>query len=124
MADTRNTQPLGFRANRILRLLLQVFALATLALWGYLAWPFPWPAVLFIVGSPLFAALIWWLFRSPKAPLPLDPVGKTVVEFLLLGSVVAAWAMLDYPVVGAVFGVVAAISGIMYGRAEIVKDQP
>jgi hypothetical protein len=111
-------------ANGILRLLLELFALLSLAFWGYLAWPFPWPALLFALGAPLFAALIWWLFRSPKAPLPLDPVGKTVVEFLLLGSVVAAWFMLDYPIVGAVFGAIAAISGIMYGRAEIVKDHP
>ena len=45
-----------------------------------------------------------------------------MVEILLLGSVVAAWFMLDYPIIGAVFGVIAVISGIIYGRAEIVKD--
>lgn len=107
--------------NGILRILLELFALLSLAFWGYLAWPFPWPAFLFIIGAPLFAALVWWLFRSAKAPLPLDPVGKAVVEFLLLGSVAAAWFMLDYPIIAVVFGVIAAASGIIYGRAELSR---
>jgi len=112
--------PLG--VNDILRFLLQLFALLSLAFWGYMAWPFPWPAFAYIVGAPAFAALVWWLFRSAKAPLPLDPVGKALIEILIMGSVVVAWLMLDYPIVAAVFGVIAAVSGIIHGRAEISRE--
>jgi hypothetical protein len=123
-ADTTATPapptPLG--VNDILRFLIQLFALLSLAFWGYMAWPFPWPAFAYIVGAPAFAALVWWLFRSSKAPLPLDPVGKALIEILIMGSVVAAWLMLDYPIVAAAFGVLAAVSGIIHGRAEISRE--
>ena len=114
------TAPLG--VNDILRFLIQLFALLSLAFWGYMAWPFPWPAFAYIVGAPAFAALVWWLFRSARAPLPLDPVGKALIEILIMGSVVVAWLMLDYPLVAAVFGVIAAVSGIIHGRAEISRE--
>lgn len=114
------TAPLG--VNDLLRFLIELFALLSLVFWGYMAWPFPWPAFAYIIGAPAFAALVWWLFRSAKAPLPLDPVGKALVEILIMGSVVAAWLMLDYPIVAAAFGVIAAVSGIIHGRAEISRE--
>lgn len=50
-------------ANDILRFLLELFALVTLGYWGCLAWPFPSPGALFMIGSPLFAAVVWRLLR-------------------------------------------------------------
>lgn len=105
--------------NDILRLLLELFALFSLGYWGYLAWPFPLPGVFFMIGAPLFAAVVWALFRSPKAVFPLDPVGRALVEILVLGAAVVVWFMLGHPVIGGVFGVLAAISGVINGRAEI-----
>ena len=104
--------------NFVVRLLLELFALFSLGYWGYLAWPFPWPGVLFMIGAPLFAALVWALFRSPKAVFPVDPVGRALVEIIIFGSAAAAWFMLDLPVVGAVFALVAVVSGVVNGRAE------
>ncbi|HEY0258998.1 MAG TPA: YrdB family protein [Lacisediminihabitans sp.] len=108
--------------NGLLRLLLELFALFSLGYWGYLAWPFPWPAVLFMIGAPLFAAAVWALFRSPRAVLPLDPVGRVLVEILLLGAAAVAWVMLGHPIVGGVFAVIAAASGIVNGRAEFARE--
>lgn len=122
MAQTPDTQPVRLRPNDVLRFLLELFALFSLGYWGYLAWPFPWPGLLYMIGAPLFAALVWGLFRSPKARFPLDPVGRALVEILVMGSAAAAWFMLGHPVVGAIFGVVAAVSGIVNGRAEISKE--
>lgn len=122
MAETPSAQPFRLGPNDILRFLLELFALFSLGYWGYLAWPFPWPGLLFMIGAPLFAAVVWGLFRSPKALLPLDPIGKAVVEILVMGSAAAGWFMLGYPVIGAVFGVIAAISGIINGRAEISRE--
>lgn len=108
--------------NEILRFVLELFALFSLGFWGYLAWPFPLPAVFFMVGAPLFAAVIWGLFRSPKAPFPLDPVGRATVEIFVMGAAAVAWLMLGYWIVGLVFAVVATVSGVVNGRREIARE--
>jgi hypothetical protein len=115
--------PQAFRIgpNDILRFLLELFALFSLGYWGYLAWPFPLPAVFFMIGAPLFAAVVWGLFRSPKAVFPLDPAGRALVEILVMGSAVAAWFMLGLPIVGIVFGIIALVSGVINGRTEIAR---
>jgi hypothetical protein len=108
--------------NDVLRFVLELFALFSLGYWGYLAWPFPIPGAFFMIGTPLFAAIIWALFRSPKAVLKLDPVGKVLVEIFVMGAAVGAWFMLDYPIVGLVFGIVAAVSGVLNGRREFGEE--
>ena len=75
-----------------------------------------------MIGTPLFAAVVWGLFRSPKAVFPLDPVGRVAVEVLVMGAAVAAWFMLDFPIVGVVFAIVAAISGVVNGRVEFARE--
>ncbi|MCU1413373.1 MAG: 4-amino-4-deoxy-L-arabinose transferase [Microbacteriaceae bacterium] len=110
-------------ANDVLRLLLELFALFSLGYWGYLAWPFPIPGVYFMIGTPLFAAIVWGLFRSPKAVLPLDPVGKVLVEIFVMGAAVGAWFMLGYPMVGLPFAAVAVTSGYINGRREFAPEK-
>lgn len=104
--------------NDVIRFLLELFAFFSLGYWGYLAWPFPLPGVFFMIGTPLFAAVVWALFRSPRAAFPVDPVGRALVEILVMGAAAAAWFVLGYPIVGLVFGIVAAISGFINGRRE------
>ncbi len=108
--------------NEILRFLLELFAVFTLGFWGYLAWPFPWPGVLFMIGTPLFAVVVWGLFRSPKARIPLDPVGRGLVEIGVMGSAVIAWAMLGYPLIALGFGVIALVSGTINLRKEMNRE--
>lgn len=109
--------------NEVLRFLLELFALFSLGYWGYLAWEFPWPGVLFMIGTPLFAAVVWGLFRSQKAPIAVDAVGRGIVEIAVMGSVVIAWTMLGQPVVAIVFGVIALVSGIVNLRRETRREQ-
>ncbi len=77
---------------------------------------------MFPIGTPLFAAVVWGLFRSPRAVFPLDPVGRVLVEVLVMGAAVAAWFMLGYLVEGLVFGIVAAVSGFINGRREFSTE--
>lgn len=102
----------------VLRFACELFALFSLAFWGYLAWPYPWPAVLFMIGAPLFAIVVWALFRAPRAIVATDAVGKAIVEIAVMGAATAAWFQLGYPIVGAVFGVVAAVTGVVTFRRE------
>ncbi|WP_084816348.1 YrdB family protein [Frondihabitans sp. Leaf304] len=105
--------------NTVVRIVLQVFALFSLGFWGYLAWPFPFPSLFFVIGAPLFAAVVWWLFRSPRGPLKTDPLGRAIVEIAVMGSAAYAWFSLGYPLVAAVFAVVALGSGIIHFRREL-----
>jgi hypothetical protein len=108
--------------NEVLRFFLELFALFSLGYWGYLAWPFPWPGVLFMIATPLFAAVVWGLFRSPRARFPLDAVGRVIVEVAVMGSAVLAWLMIGRPVIAATFAVIAAVSGTLNLRAERARE--
>lgn len=121
MSNSRQDIRVG--PNEILRFLLELFALFSLGYWGYLAWPFPWPGVLFMIGAPLFAAVVWGLFRAPKALVPVDAVGRGIVEIAVMGSAVIAWTMLGQPVVGIVFGVIALVSGSINMRRENERER-
>jgi len=108
--------------NLVLRFVLELFALFSLGYWGYISWPFPLPGIFFMIGAPLFASIIWGVFRSPRALVPLDPVVRALVEIFVMGSAAAAWLTIGYWPVALVFGVVAAISGVINGRAEITRE--
>lgn len=109
--------------NEVVRFLLELFAFFTLGYWGYLAWPFPWPGILFLIGTPLFAILVWGLFRSPKARIRLDPVGRGLVEILIMGSAAIAWAMLGHPIIAIGFAIIALVSGTINLRAEMRRER-
>ena len=117
MNDTPATAALG--ANDVLRFLLELFAFVSLALWGFLAWPLPWPGILVGILAPAFAILAWALFRSPKAVFTLDPFGKAIVEIFVFGAAALAWWDLGQPIVAVVFAVVATVSGVISGRKEL-----
>ncbi|MCI4656595.1 YrdB family protein [Cryobacterium zhongshanensis] len=117
MTDSRALPKIGF--NDILRFLLELFAFVTLAVWGFTTWPFPWPALLVGVVAPAFAITLWALFRSPKAVFRLDPFGKAIIEIAVVGAAAIAWWDMGLPIIGGVFAVVATVSGVLSGRAEL-----
>ncbi|WP_350349243.1 YrdB family protein [Agromyces sp. G08B096] len=104
--------------NDVLRFLLEVFAIVTLGIFGFTAFPLPWPGVLIGIGAPLLAILLWGLFRSPKAVFAVDPFVKAIVEIAVFSSAAIAWWIMGQPVVAVVLAVVAAVSGIINGRKE------
>lgn len=105
--------------NDILRFLLELFAFVTLGIWGFLAWPLPWPGIIVGIATPAFAILVWALFRSPKAVFRLDPFGKAFVEICVFGAAAIAWWDLGQPVITGVFAITATVSGIISGRKEL-----
>ncbi|AOX67687.1 hypothetical protein BIV01_10725 [Curtobacterium sp. MCBA15_013] len=102
----------------VLRILVCAFGLVSLAYWGYIAWPFPMPGILFMIGAPVFAAVVWYLFRSQASPIETDIVGKTIVEVALVIAAGGCWISIGHPVVGLVFILVAALSGVVQFRKE------
>jgi hypothetical protein len=104
--------------NDILRFFLEIFAIVSLAVWGFASWPLPWNIVLGIV-LPVAAILLWALFRSPKAVFTIDVFGKAVVEIAVMGAAALAWWDLGVPIVAISFGLLATVSGVINGRREL-----
>ncbi|MFP3466188.1 YrdB family protein [Leifsonia sp. SIMBA_070] len=109
--------PVRLGVNDVLRFVLELFAIVSLALWGFLAWPLPWNIVVGI-GAPVIAILLWALFRSPRAVLHVDAFVKAIVEVVVMASAAFGWWDLGQPVVAVVFAVVATVSGVINGRRE------
>lgn len=106
------------RVNDVVRLLVELFAFFTFGFWGFVAWPFPWN-IAFGIATPLFAVLVWALFRSPKAVVRLDAFGKALVEIAVMGAAALVWLTLGQWIIAIVFGVVATVSGVIAGRRDL-----
>jgi hypothetical protein len=117
--DQQRDQQLKIGPNDILRFFLELFAFVSLGIWGFLAFPLPWPGVLVGIGAPLLAILVGALFVSPKAVFRIDVFGKALVEIAVFSAAAIGWWMLGQPVVAIVFAVVAAVSGILNGRKQL-----
>jgi hypothetical protein len=112
-------QPAGTRAPLsgvdLLAFACQLIAFATLAFWGFVAWPFPWNIVVG-VAAPLVAILVWALFVSPRAVFIVHPFVRAVVELLVFVSATIAWWHLGQAWIGLGFGVIAVTAGVLAGR--------
>ena len=102
----------------IVRSVVLIVAVGTLALWGFATWPFPWNVILG-VGAPIVVILVWALFLSPRPVLRLHPFLRVVVELLIYVGVTIAWWLMDQPIIGTAFAVVAVGAGVMSGRRRI-----
>lgn len=97
----------------------ELFAFATLAIWGFAFWPFPWNIV-FGIGAPVVAILVWALFVSPRAVFAVHPFVRAVVELLVYASATIAWWSMDQAWIGLIFAVVAVSVGVIAGRRRFV----
>lgn len=113
--ELQHAQPA--RSTILLQLARGIFhgiAVITVTIWGFLAWPLPFPGVLSGVGFLVLSVLVWALFLSPRPVLRTDRFGQALVELLLLAAAVAA--LLDFGVYwlwAALYGVVAAVVGYL-----------
>ncbi|MGK3953270.1 YrdB family protein [Microbacterium sp. I2] len=102
----------------IVAFLCEIFAFATLALWGFTMWPFPWNIVAGI-AAPVAAILAWALFVSPRAVVAVHPFVRALVELLVYASATVAWWMMGNAWIGLAFGVVAVTVGVIAGRRRL-----
>lgn len=102
----------------VLAFLCEIFAFATLALWGFTMWPFPWNIAAGIV-APVAAILAWALFVSPRAVFAVHPFVRAIVELLVYASATVAWWNMGNAWIGLAFGVVAITVGAVAGRRRL-----
>lgn len=99
----------------VVRLLVEIVAVGSLALWGFTSFALPWNIVAGI-AAPAFAVLLWALFVSPRAVIPVHPFVAALVELLIFASVTLAWWSMGQPWIGLAFALVAVVSGMLAGR--------
>ena len=96
----------------------ELVAFASLAIWGFAAWPFPWNIVAGI-AAPVLAIVVWALFVSPRAVLAVHPFVRALVELLVYAAATIAWWSMGLAWVGLVFGVIAVTVGVFAGRRRL-----
>lgn len=111
------TRP-ALSAPEVLSVLCGVIAFGTLAFWGFSGFAFPWNLV-FGIGAPLVALLVWALFVSPRAVFAVHPFIRALVELLVYVSATIAWWSMGQPWIGLGFGVVAVALGLVSGRRRL-----
>jgi membrane protein YdbS with pleckstrin-like domain len=94
--------------NDALRFLLELAALAGLAIWGWRTGP-TGVSVVLAIAAPLAAAAIWGAFVAPKAPRhPGDP-WRLLLEALVFGAGTLAFAAAGIGWAAIALGVLAAL---------------
>ncbi|WP_298037060.1 YrdB family protein [uncultured Microbacterium sp.] len=102
----------------IIRVVVLIAAIASLALWGFALWALPWNLVLGI-GAPLLVLLVWALFLSPRPVLRVHPFVRAAVELLIYAGVTLAWWSMEQAWIGLGFAVVAVAAGLIAGRRAL-----
>ena len=102
----------------IIRAVVLIAALASLALWGFAAWTMPWNLIIGI-GAPVVVLLIWALFLSPRPVLSLHPFLRALVELLVYAGVTIVWWSMDQMWIGIGFAVVSVTAGLFAGRRAL-----
>jgi len=102
----------------IVRVIVLVAALASLALWGLAVWTLPWNLVA-AIGAPVITLLLWALFLSPRPVLVVHPFVRAAVELILYAAVTVAWWTMGQAWIGLGFAVVAIATGLMAGRRAL-----
>lgn len=102
----------------VVRAIVLVLAIASLALWGFATWPLPWNIILGI-GTPVVVLLVWALFLSPRPVLRVHPFLRAAVELLIYVGVTIAWWSMDQALIGTAFGLVAIAAGVISGRRTL-----
>lgn len=102
----------------VVRAIVLVLAIASLALWGFATWPLPWNIIVGI-GTPVVVLLVWALFLSPRPVLRVHPFLRAVVELLIYVGVTIAWWSMDQALIGTAFGLVAIAAGVISGRRAL-----
>ena len=73
-------------ANLSLRFVLELCALAALAVWGATVGSGTPFKLTLGVGAPLLAAVVWGLFVAPKAAVPVPDSPRFVIELVVFGA--------------------------------------
>lgn len=95
-----------FKATNLgLRFVLELCMLAGLAVAGHQLGSQPAAKIVLAIAVPLLAAVVWGLFVSPRAAVPVPRWLWYGIQLVLFGAATAGLVAAGYALLGAVFGV-------------------
>ena len=111
----------GFRGLLLaVRFGLELTALVALGYWGFETGDGTVTKVVFGLGAPLVAAVLWGLFVSPKARFQ-SPVLKALIELIVFGGAALALVDADQAGLAIAFAVVALVDSVLL---RLFADSP
>jgi hypothetical protein len=100
-------------ANLALRFALELAGLAAFGYWGFVVGDgLPLTALLGL-GAPVLAAVLWGLFASPKAAVPLPGAAKLAFEIVWFGAAATGLAYAGRPWFAVVLAVGYAVNRVL-----------
>jgi Protein of unknown function (DUF2568) len=101
--------------NLALRFALELASLAALAYWGWHDSESTVVKLLLAIGAPLVWAVLWGVFASPKARVPLHPGARLAFEVAAFGSAVIALASAGRPGLALLLALLCTVNRILIG---------
>jgi len=100
-------------ANLLLRFLLELCAIAALGYWGFHTGEGTFVKIGLGICAPLIAALIWGMFVSPRAAVPVHGIWHLLLEFVVFGTAAAALYAAGHPSLSVAFLLAAVINRVL-----------
>jgi hypothetical protein len=100
-------------ANLALRFGLELAGLAAFGYWGFVVGDGLRLKVLLGLGVPVVAAVLWGVFASPKAAVPLPEAAKLAFEIVWFGAAAAGLAYAGRPWFAVVFAALYVVNRIL-----------
>ena len=95
-------------ANLVVRFLLELLTLLALGYWGFRTGDELVARIGLAVAAPLSVAVVWGIFGSPAAPVPLPSRARLGLEVVLFGTAAVGLYLVGHPVVAGAFGALVA----------------
>jgi hypothetical protein len=95
-------------ANLALAFLLELCALAALAVWGVYAGQGTLLKLVLGIGAPLLMAVVWALFVAPRALVHVSPPVRMLLKVVIFAVAAFALSVAGHALLAAVFALVVA----------------
>lgn len=82
---------------------LELAALVAFGMWGYSLGPNLFLRVVLATALPLLVAVLWGIFLSPRATVPLEPALKYALRLMVFALAALALIATRHPLSAAVF---------------------
>lgn len=97
-------------SNLVLRFILEMLALVAFGYWGFMIGRGMIEKIGIGIGAPLLAALVWGMFCSPGAPMPVSGLLRLILELTIFGLATAALYTSGHPTMAIIFGLTVVIN--------------
>lgn len=99
--------------NLVLLFILEVCTIVAVSYWGFVVGKGIVFKILLGIGAPLLIMMIWGLFGSPAAQIPLTGGYRILLEVTIFGCAILALLAVGKPTLAFVFGALVIVNKIL-----------